>query len=364
MKNKNIILSLVMVVFFGVMSILAWFKPADSFSDAERRKLAQFPDLSLKTVMSGRFMKDFESYTLDQFPLRDGFRSLKANFALHVFNRSANNDIYVLDGHASKMDYPLNTDSVHRAGERFNHVYEKFLKNSDTKVYLSVIPDKNYYMAAQSGALTYDYGKLIEQLKADCGFAKYIDIFDLLELDDYYKTDAHWMQENILPVAEKLAKAMGAPITAEFSKKTIPGDFYGVYYGQSALNLSPDRISYLYSPEMDGYIVHDYQNDKDIPVYNMDKAAGKDPYEMFLSGPLSLVTIENPEAKGNRELVIFRDSFGSSIAPLLASGYNKTTLVDIRYMNPDVLGRYIDFDSQDVLFLYSTGVINNSETIK
>ena len=85
---------------------------------------------------------------------------------------------------------------------------------------------------------------------------------------------------------------------------------------------------------------------------------------MFLGGPLSLVTIENENAKTDKELIIFRDSFGSSIAPLFVEGYKKITLVDIRYMHPNLLDNYIEFNSQDVLFLYSTSVLNNSETIK
>ena len=83
---------------------------------------------------------------------------------------------------------------------------------------------------------------------------------------------------------------------------------------------------------------------------------------MFLSGSLSLVTIENPLAKEDRRLVIFRDSFGSAIAPLLISGYSEITLADIRYMHPDNLGKFVDFGGCDVLFLYSTLVLNHSET--
>jgi hypothetical protein len=96
----------------------------------------------------------------------------------------------------------------------------------------------------------------------------------------------------------------------------------------------------------------------------MQKAYGKDPYEMFLSGPLSLVTIENDNAENNKELVIFRDSYGSALAPLMAEGYSKITLVDIRYIHPDMVGKYVDFKNADVLFIYSTSVLNNSETIK
>ena len=89
-----------------------------------------------------------------------------------------------------------------------------------------------------------------------------------------------------------------------------------------------------------------------------------DPYEVYVGGPVSLITIENPNANTQEELIVFRDSFGSSIAPLLAQGYKKITLVDIRYIQPMVLGNYIDFTNKDVLFLYSTLVLNNSETLK
>lgn len=84
---------------------------------------------------------------------------------------------------------------------------------------------------------------------------------------------------------------------------------------------------------------------------------------MFLGGSKSLLTIENPCASGNRELILFRDSFGSSLAPLLAEGYARVTLVDIRYISPALLSRYVDFHGKDVLFLYSTSVLNHSETI-
>ena len=107
-KTKNIVVTVVMVAFFLSASIFAWLKPADEFSYSERRKLSQFPELSFKTVFSGGFMSSFENYTLDQFPLRDEFRTLKAIVALNVFNQSANNDIYIVDGYAGKIEYPLN----------------------------------------------------------------------------------------------------------------------------------------------------------------------------------------------------------------------------------------------------------------
>jgi len=38
--------------------------------------------------------------------------------------------------------------------------------------------------------------------------------------------------------------------------------------------------------------------------------------------------------------------------------------VDIRYLQPERLGTWLTFDTQDVLFLYSAPVLNSSETIR
>ena len=97
-----------------------------------------------------------------------------------------------------------------------------------------------------------------------------------------------------------------------------------------------------------------------------DYAAAQDaPYDLFLSGSRSLLRIENPAADRERVLVVFRDSFGSSLIPLLAEGYGTVYAVDIRYIASDALQRVVSFpQGADVLFLYSTTVLHNSITLK
>ena len=55
----------------------------------------------------------------------------------------------------------------------------------------------------------------------------------------------------------------------------------------------------------------------------------------------------------------YRDSFGSSIAPLLIENYRKITLIDFRYINEKLIEQYIKFENQDILFLYSVPVLNS-----
>lgn len=364
MKKKDFVITATTTLFLAVLSVSAWFKPADEFSLSERRKLKQFSEVTFETVISGRFMKNFEDYTLDQFPMRDHFRTVKALTALHIFGQKENNEIYVADGYAAKIEYPLKEDTLKRAAKRFEYVYETYLKHTDTANYLAVIPDKNYFLADGQGMLSLDYEKLYSLIRSNTEFLEYIDITNLLSIEDYYKTDTHWRQEQITDVAEQIGEAMGVDVSAEYVKKTLEQDFFGVYYGQSALPLEGEALHYLTNDLLEECLVYDHENDREISVYDMKKAGEKDPYELFLSGSLSLITIENEQADSEKELVVFRDSFGSALAPLLVPGYRKITLVDIRYMHPDILKKYVEFDNQDVLFLYSTGVLNNSETIK
>ena len=99
MKNltkKRILVCLVAIYFFG-FSLFSWAKPADEFSDSERRYLKQFPVLSMENLLNASFMNNFESYTLDQFPLRDTFRSIKSLVAGKIFRQSDVNDLYLYE---------------------------------------------------------------------------------------------------------------------------------------------------------------------------------------------------------------------------------------------------------------------------
>ena len=354
---------LLAALFLGI-SVICWVKPAGEYSRTERRKLEQFPKLTLETIAEGKFMTDFEEYALDQFPMRDGFRRLKAWISGNVFRKADNNDIYVADGYAVKMEYPLKEEALRYAGERFRHIYDRYLKDSGSNIYLSVIPDKNCFLAESSGHLSMDYDFLYEAMRREMPYAEYIDITGLLQIEDYYKTDVHWRQEKLVDVAMKIGSSMGITLQNDYEQKTLKEEFFGVYFGQSALNLPGEELHYLTNEVLEQCSVYNYENQKLQGIYDLEKTFGNDLYEIYLSGPVSLLKIENPDAVTEKELIVFRDSFGSSLVPLLAEGYKSTTLIDIRYIQSDFLTNFVDFTDKDVLFLYSTVVLANSETLK
>ena len=95
-----------------------------------------------------------------------------------------------------------------------------------------------------------------------------------------------------------------------------------------------------------------------------DKLGSVDSYSLFLSGPSSIIEMSSPNAINDRELILFRDSFGSSLAPLLLPYYKKITLIDLRYINMNMVEQYVTFENQDILFLYSTLLVNSSNLLK
>lgn len=371
-KKKNIIICGTVILLFAILSTFCFFGQKATYSDSERRPLADFPELSWKTIISGTFMDEFETYAADTFPLREGFRGIKSATALFAMGQKTNNDIYLHENYLATLEYPMDIDSISHAADVFENIYQQYLKDANTKVYVSVIPDKSAYLADAAGQLSMDYDVFeTEVQEKTAAFASYISISDLLSKEDYYLTDSHWKQEQITDVADRLIHAMhtddittNSPVLSTYTQEQWDDVFYGVYKGQSALPHKGDSLCWLTNGIIDEMSVYDHQNQHSIPVYNKEKLEGKDPYELFLSGSLSLITIENPMVNTQKELILFRDSFGSSIGPLLAQGYSKVTLVDIRYLPSSQLGKHVNFENSDVLFLYSTSVLNNSETLK
>ncbi len=365
-KARNITTIFITAALVLSLSIAGLLLPDKEISGSERRKLKQLPSLNWNTLLSGSFMKNFEDYSLDQFPGRDSFRRLKAFCRFNIFGQKDNNGIYIENGYAAKLEYPLNEDSLNKALGKLRYLYEKYFEGTDANIYAAVVPDKGYFLADKNGYPTMDYNKLFSVFSQRLDFANVIDLTKVLDIEDYYKTDTHWRQEKINEAARLIAEKMGsgADFSGKYTIEKAPITFYGVYYGQSALPLKGEELYYLRNDTIDGCTVYNYETDAVKGIYDMDKLKGKDPYEMFLSGSAALLKITNPTAATNKTLTVFRDSFASSLVPLLAECYSEITLVDIRYVASDYIEKVCELKSDDVLFLYSTLILNDSYTLK
>jgi len=362
-RSQNKITSvLFLVLIYGTMLICIFF-PEGDISISERRTLATAPLPTWQNVRSGVFFEEFDEYVTDRFPARDVFRGVKARFQTKILAMRENNSLACVDGYISKIEHKTNAISLKNAADKISKINNAYL--SCSRVFLSVIPDKNYFFARDFGYPSADYAALVKTMTEAIPNAKYIDIFDTLSLDDYYKTDTHWSQEKLLATADKIAAEIGFSdgFAHEYEIRAVE-NFYGVYAGQSALSPAPDTIYYLTNETIERCTARDMQTGEIFPVYDLAKADGRDAYDVFLSGARGVVRIDNPNANNDDKLIIFRDSFGSSISVLFIEAYKSVTLVDTRYVEPSKLTEYIDFNGNDVLFLYSALLINNSFSLK
>lgn len=366
MKLKSILTSLCFAVTLFGLALAGILLPDRDVSEAERRRLARAPELTGEALLSGKYADDLETYLLDQFPGRDGFRTLKAAWQFDVYRQKDNNGIYIADGSVCKLDKDLSPAQVRAMIDKTNSVYAQYLQNCT--VYYAVIPDKNYFAAAQNGYPAMDYAEL-DRLLAD-GLDENIRYLGLtpcegLTLDDYYRTDLHWRQERLEPVVTALAGSMGfTPPDWDGFTPTEHSPFYGAYCGQSALNVGHDTLVTLESAATDASVVTGAEFSGEKAVYDPADRDKPDLYDLYLGGAQAILTVENPNGNTGKELILFRDSFGSSLAPLLLTSYDKITLIDLRYVAPALLPDYVDFGGQDVLFLYNTGLVNAGMLLK
>ena len=153
--------------------------------------------------------------------------------------------------------------------------------------------------------------------------------------------------------------------------------FEGIYFDQSAIDPPSETLTYLTNDVIADLKVQDVATSKLLDVYatNLFDSMHNgevDGYNVFLSGKAGnpMLKITNPHGTKSTPLVIFRDSYGSSIAPLIAEGYETVYVVDIRSISYKLIGEetmpdgsanpyYIDFTNTDVLFLFSSLVLES-----
>ena len=98
----------------------------------------------------------------------------------------------------------MQEDSIAHAAQRFDYLYDTYLSGTNCRLYLSVIPDKNAFLASSHGYPALDYGAFTQSLREKTPYLTYLPIGDLLSLEDYYRTDLHWRQEQLTDVAARL----------------------------------------------------------------------------------------------------------------------------------------------------------------
>ena len=358
-KIKDIVVTIIFLFTVISLFLINVIKEDTDISVAERRKLATMPELTTKSLFDGTYFKKFDSYVTDQFVERDAFRKIKIDIELST--KGEYNNLYLYDDYIIEEIFPLNSNSINNLTSKINYIKDTYL-NDNSNIYYTIIPDKNYFV--NKGNLKLDYNKLQDMMKNNLTNLNYINIFDKLTLDNYYKTDTHWKEEDLFNVANTIANQMNFDITNNNNVVNTITTFKGSYAGRLSVTKDIDTIKTISNPSTLNSSVYNYETKKYTDIYDYTKINSLDKYDIYLSGAVPIIDITNNNTSSDKELIVFRDSYGSSLIPLLIEGYKKITVIDIRYISSKILNKYIDFNDQDVLFMYSILTINNSFSIR
>lgn len=371
-KRYCIFITALFCAFIGVFLVANAVSPDRTFSEVENRNLEQLPAVDFGTpeklfrdgnFFNGQFMRDFETYTTDQFIGRDAWVDLKARTE-RALGKKENNNVYFADNDTliTRFDQP----AADRVTENLNYV-NKFVENVDIPVVFSLIPTQACIWADRlpEGAPNASQTDLMAQAQGAVTGATWADVYTPLmehkDEDIFYRTDHHWTSLGAYYGYTGLASALGytpVPLT-DYTPTVRSTEFYGTVFSSSGVRwVKPDTIT-TYVPD-DGITVvsHTYDNsgnpvEEQRALYVESFLSVKDKYSMFLGGNQSLGVVTNTNNPDGPKLLIIRDSYADSLVPFLTAHYSEIHLIDPRYYHLSVKD-YVEQNGIDqALVLYS-----------
>lgn len=366
-KIKTLLQAAIFLTTLTIPALLTNLLPDQSISQTERRPLAEFPSWTIKSFLDKSYMTALETALLDHFPARDIFRTVKAEAETSLLGKQDANGYYRTSEGIFQIQNNYSGKHIRHAAQAFEAIAQEYFPES--ACYYAVIPDKSFYRKENTYP-SLDQEDIQSILKENMPSITPICLEDQLSIEDYYRTDLHWRQECLPDVADFLLASMGITGNGtgngkQFELKDATDNFYGAYAAASAFRTEPDTIRYYEDSRIASMQVYDYEKKEYVSVYAPERLGETDDYDFFLWGARALLIIENAQSETDRKLLIFRDSFAGSLAPLLAESYKTTTLVDLRYVSVSYAMELLsDTSYEDVLFLYSADSLNNSDSLR
>ncbi len=366
MKGKKFA-ALAFFICMFLLPILTFALPAKQFSEIENRYLEEFPTLNLQTIMNRKFMNGFESYIADHFVGRDQWVAVKG-YSEYAMGKRENNGIFLCN---NALIEHLEEPNEEYTQQNIQGIRD-FAQNTGKTPYLMLIPSASEIqqdrlpMFAQTWSQK-DYTDSI--CSALEGVVTPIDLYGTLteHKDDYiyYRTDHHWTTYGAYLAYQQLSNYLPlVSLEPESVDNPVSDSFLGTLYSKAGYrNVQADTINAYRIPEgrtvqcsvFTGQETKEY----DSP-YFAEKLEVKDKYSYFLGENQPIVTL-NSNAGTGKKLLVFKDSYAHSLAPMLTESYDQITLVDLRYINGGY-SEYIDVSQyDDVLMMYSVDVFAHQQ---
>lgn len=363
MAQKNRSFFWALIPLWGVLVLWNLFTPAQEFSEAENRYLAAFPAYSHETLLDGRFMDKVNDYLNDQFVGRPYWVSAQSLLEYGMGKREING-VYL--GKNALFTRQVPPDGRF-SGQNIAGV-NAFARSSGIPAYVMLVPSAAVVEPDKlpDRAQAWDEAAFIQEVygQLDPGITT-IDAYGLLRAQEggdplYYRTDHHWTTYGASLAAEALRVSMGVgPLdAAALTRETVSQDFLGTLHSKTGFPLvAADSMERYQQGAATAYEIFDGKTTTRYDsIYFPEFLEKKDKYSYFLGQVQPAVTIFT-EATDKGRLLVFKDSYAHSLAPMLLDSFSEIKLVDLRYFNAAGLQEQLGEEQYDqVLFLYSADV--------
>lgn len=347
--------------------------PDKDFSETEKRVLSAFPQASFSSVSDGKFENELESYVQDQMPFRNFWVGLGSYFNCAV-GQNGTDGIYIADD-----GYLVGTPAKHSERNlRSNLKYlTVFAEKAEIPAYILPVPETGYVLEAKlpkHHAAYKDDAVFAAVAQATDGVYRVVDVREVFKenaetMQLYYKTDHHWTSDGAFLAANAFLNTAGKPTLREsdFEVERCPG-FFGTTYAKAALwKKLPDTMELWHIPQGGLHTVVTDLGKGEVAqtdgVFFREHLDKYDMYPTYLDGNHSLTHIVNPGAP-NGTLLLLKDSFGNTLATVLAAAYREIVMVDMRYYRTEAVSDLIAQYGVDTLLVnYSVDSLVNDTNI-
>lgn len=394
---KVIIFSLFLIS----MTVIALIMPLrPTKSSIEKRTLAKFPKVSLKTVVNGKYFSDVTTWYADTFPMRESLMNDNAKFkeaygiqttqmigqvtpqtktketapkttptkkgdkADKIKNVDEKLDNVFISGNRAYSVYGFNQAAVDKYTATINRFADKV---PNSKVYDVVVPTSSgIYLSDkttkelggtnQKKAINYIYKHLNKKVNKVDAFSE-IDNHSKEYL--YFRTDHHWTARGAYYAYSQYMKKAGMKPSklSDYKHRAFKG-FLGTSYAysnqSSALGNTPDTV-HTYQPKATNTMKYtdrlNQPNQTGKIIADASKYDEASKYMTFIAGDEPYEEIHNPTVKNGSSVVVVKESFGNAFVPFLVNNYENVYVVDYRYYDDQLAKLVNEKHIQNVVFL-------------
>ena len=141
-KIKKLILPVIFSGFLVATGLLTFILPKAEYSEAEKRYLEKFPQVSVESVLNGEFQDKFEKYVSDHIIGRGFFVGVNSYFSLAMGRNSVSDIYFGKDGYL--INAPKKTDTT--VFEKNLRTFNSFTQSVDIPSSLMIVPSTGYIM--------------------------------------------------------------------------------------------------------------------------------------------------------------------------------------------------------------------------